>query len=72
MVETRLQGRAMTERIFGPFGDSFDDAISRLEAAVTNSEAEAKMRNITLEVLLNGTSFARRRLDEITSEQRTT
>jgi hypothetical protein len=46
----------MTERIFGPVGDNFDDAIARLAAAVAKSETEAKMRNLTLEVLLNGAS----------------
>ncbi len=39
----------MTERIFGPFGDTFDGAFSRLEADVAKSETEAEMLRMTLE-----------------------
>jgi hypothetical protein len=41
----------MTERIFGPFRDSFDDALSRLEAAVGKSENEAEMLRVAVEQL---------------------
>ena len=44
----------MTERIFGPFGDTFDNAFSRLESAVTKSETEAETLRIALERLLDG------------------
>lgn len=44
----------MTERIFGPFGDSFNDALSRLEAAVAKSEVEAKVLSIVVEQLQRG------------------
>jgi hypothetical protein len=54
MVKTRLQGQVMTERIFGPFRDSFDGAFSRLEAAVSKSEDEAHLLEIAVERLLNG------------------
>ena len=55
MVKTRLQGQAMTERIFGPFRDSFDGALSRLEAAVSKSEAEVRLQEVAVEQLLNRT-----------------
>jgi hypothetical protein len=45
----------MTERIFGPFRDSFDDALSRLEAAVGKSETEAEMLRVAVEQLQHGT-----------------
>ena len=44
----------MTERIFGPFADSFDHELSRLEAAVAKSETEAEMRRVAVEQLLKG------------------
>jgi hypothetical protein len=52
MSKTRYQGRAMTERIFGPFRDSFDDALSRLEASVAKSETEAERLKVAVEQLL--------------------
>jgi hypothetical protein len=54
MVKTRFQGQAMTERIFGPFRDSFDGALSRLEAAVAKSETEAHLLEVAVEQLLHG------------------
>jgi hypothetical protein len=61
----------MTERIFGPFGDSFNDALSRIEAAIAKSEGEAEQLNVVVAQLLIG---ARAILveSEITSAQRTT
>ena len=44
----------MTERIFGPFGSSFNDALSRLQAAVAKSEAETEVLRIAVEQLHNG------------------
>jgi len=44
----------MTERIFGPFKESFDDALSRLNAAVAKSQSEAEVTRITVGKLLNG------------------
>ena len=45
----------MTERIFGPFGDSFDKAFSRLKAAVAKSETEAEKLRVAVEQLLKET-----------------
>ena len=44
----------MTERIFGPFGDTFDDALSRLESAIAKSETDSEIVRINLEQLLHG------------------
>jgi hypothetical protein len=46
----------MTERIFGPSKDNFDDALSRLKAAVLKSEAEAELLREAAEQLFHRTN----------------
>ena len=61
----------MTERIFGPFEDSFNDALLRLEATIAKSEGEAEQLNVVVAQLLIGASAILVE-SEITSAQRTT
>jgi hypothetical protein len=46
----------MTERIFGPSKDNFDDALSRLKAAVLKSETEAELLREAADQLFSGTN----------------